>query len=117
MTNLDEFGIPASDDYGGLAQLDRVAGFEPVGRGFESLTLRHLLSNPLSPTQSPRDFKEHIKNHECTFLRQAGGSHEFWISSLAQRPIAIPFGHKTIVEGTARAICKQLRIPWLSSNR
>jgi hypothetical protein len=27
--------------YALLAQLDRVTGFEPVGRGFESLRVRH----------------------------------------------------------------------------
>ncbi len=29
-----------------VAQLDRVTGFEPVGRGFESLRARHLMKNP-----------------------------------------------------------------------
>ena len=30
-----------------LAQLDRVVGFEPIGRGFESLRVRHL-KNPFN---------------------------------------------------------------------
>lgn len=34
-----------------LAQLDRVAGFEPVGRGFESLTPRHLAEFTKSPSR------------------------------------------------------------------
>lgn len=44
-----KMSIIAGDSPGGLAQLDRVAGFEPVGQGFESLTLRDnspLYSNP-----------------------------------------------------------------------
>src|SRR5262245_61930044 len=31
-----------------VAQLDRVAGFEPVGREFESLRVRHYTQKPLS---------------------------------------------------------------------
>jgi hypothetical protein len=31
--------------YALLAQLDRVTGFEPVGRGFESLRVRHSYNN------------------------------------------------------------------------
>jgi hypothetical protein len=39
-------------NYASVAQLDRVTGFEPVGREFESLRGRHLSSTPPTPIQT-----------------------------------------------------------------
>ena len=35
--------VTISAIYAPVAQLDRVGGFEPLGRGFESLRVRHFL--------------------------------------------------------------------------
>ena len=46
--------VPSGVPYAGLAQLDRVTGYEPVGRGFESLNPYHRgLSEPLRMTANP----------------------------------------------------------------
>ena len=50
------YNVRVRNEYAALAQPDRVPGYEPVGRGFESLMPRHL-NHPLKSEPFVRDIQ------------------------------------------------------------
>jgi hypothetical protein len=55
------------------------------------------------------DLERHLRAHGCYFHRR-GGKHDIWINPSVRAESAVP-RHRQIPLGTARAICKQLRVP------
>jgi predicted RNA binding protein YcfA (HicA-like mRNA interferase family) len=58
---------------------------------------------------SLRELERHLIANRCERVRH-GSRHDVWRSREAERPVTVP-RHREIPFGTARAICRQLRIP------
>jgi mRNA interferase HicA len=58
---------------------------------------------------SLRALERHLAANGCERVRN-GSRHDVWRSPEAERPVTVP-RHREIPLGTARAICRQLRIP------
>jgi predicted RNA binding protein YcfA (HicA-like mRNA interferase family) len=58
---------------------------------------------------SLRELERHLLASGCERVRH-GSRHDVWRSPEAERPVTVP-RHREIPLGTARAICRQLRIP------
>jgi predicted RNA binding protein YcfA (HicA-like mRNA interferase family) len=58
---------------------------------------------------SLRELERHLIANGCDRVRH-GSRHDVWRSPEAERPVTVP-RHREIPFGTARAICRQLRIP------
>jgi len=58
---------------------------------------------------SLRELERHLIANGCERVRH-GSRHDVWRSVEAERPVTVP-RHREIPFGTARAICRQLRIP------
>ncbi len=57
---------------------------------------------------SLRELERHLIANGCELVRH-GSRHDVWRSAGAERPVTVP-RHRKIPFGTARAICRQLRI-------
>jgi len=58
---------------------------------------------------SLRELERHLVANGCELVRH-GSRHDVWRSPEAERRVTVP-RHREIPFGTARAICRQLRIP------
>lgn len=56
-----------------------------------------------------RDLEKHLRAHGCEFMRHGGG-HDVWINPGAGATDAIPRKNE-VKNGTARSICKTLKVP------
>lgn len=56
-----------------------------------------------------RQLKKILRDHGCTFERQAKGHHELWYSPLSERRFSVP--NKIKSRHTANAILKQAGLP------
>jgi predicted RNA binding protein YcfA (HicA-like mRNA interferase family) len=56
------------------------------------------------------DLERHLRQQGCVVLRE-GGAHTVWFNPQRRKITSVP-RHREIKEGTVRAICKQLEIPY-----
>jgi len=56
-----------------------------------------------------RDLERHLREHGCV-LDHRGNEHDIWINTTTVGVGAVP-RHREIKTGTARGICRSLRIP------
>ena len=56
-----------------------------------------------------RKLERHLRNHGCEFHHH-GGSHDIWWNPANEKQSSDP-RHRTVKNGTAKAICRELEIP------
>ncbi|MBI2898166.1 MAG: type II toxin-antitoxin system HicA family toxin [Deltaproteobacteria bacterium] len=55
------------------------------------------------------DLERHLRRGGCSFVRHGAG-HDIWRNAAGTKQASVP-RHRTIADGTVRAICRQLGVP------